>query len=111
MINFPVAGLPDAEGRMIDTVVGTLKLDEFYLADIEASVGYGRISFEFGTGEAWRGQRYTLTTPESVIEFVVDRLHLDQSDAYGETEVVHGAVVKTWKLEHAGTTIPPDGTP
>jgi hypothetical protein len=95
---------------MGEIVVGGLELDGFCLGDVEAYVEHGRISFDFGTGEAWRGQRYTLATPEGrVFEFVVDRLHLDQSDAYGETEVVHGAVVAMFDLRPAVATVPPDG--
>jgi hypothetical protein len=95
---------------MGETVVGGLELDGFCLGDIEAYVEHGRISFDFGTGEAWRGQRYTLATPDGrAVEFVVDRLHLDQSDGYGETEVVHGAIIKAWSAVPAVATIPPDG--
>jgi hypothetical protein len=67
--------------------------DDFLCDDVEASIEGRRITFDFIDGEAWLGERHTLTTPDGrVIAFVIDRRRAYAADPGSDLETLEGSI-------------------
>jgi hypothetical protein len=79
---------------MSETITGRLdRGDDLLHDDVEASIEGRRITFDFIDGEAWVGERHTITTADGrVIAFVIDRRRAYAADPLCDLETLEGSI-------------------